>query len=108
MLPGGWLFPGQDPINHLTRRQLNRAFHAAKDAAEIDKPATLHTLRHCFATHLMEAGYDLRRIQILMGHKSLRTTTVYLHLAADAIRKVPSPLDLLKTDDDEQEQDTQS
>ncbi len=51
MLPGGWLFPGQNPVDPLTTRQLNRAFHGAKAAAGIDKPVSLHTLRHCFATH---------------------------------------------------------
>ncbi len=61
MLPGGWLFPGQNPINPLTTRQLNRAFHGAKAAAGIDKPVWLHTLRHCFATHLLEQKVDIRR-----------------------------------------------
>ena len=59
MLPGSWLFPGQNPVNHLTTRQLNRAFHAAKNAAGINKPVCLHTLRHCFATHLLEQGVDI-------------------------------------------------
>ena len=65
MLPGGWLFPGQNPVNPLTTRQLSRIFQAAKAAAEIDKPVSLHTLRHCFATHLLEQKVDIRVIQVL-------------------------------------------
>ena len=65
MLPGGWLFPGQNPVNPLTTRQLNRMFHAAKAAAEIDKSVNLHSLRHCFATHLLEQKVDIRVIQVL-------------------------------------------
>jgi len=96
MLPGGWLFPGQNPINHLTTRQLNRAFHAAKDAAGIDKPACLHTLRHCFATHLLEQKVDIRLIQVLLGHEKLNTTARYSHVASTTLRGVTSPLDQLK------------
>ncbi len=66
MLPGGWLFPGQNPVNPLTTRQLSRIFHAAKAAAEIDKRVSLHTLRHCFATHLLEQKVDIRVIQVLL------------------------------------------
>jgi site-specific recombinase XerD len=73
MLPGGWLFPGRDPVNPLTTRQLNRTFHVAKAAAGIDKRVTLHTLRHCFATHLLEQKVDIRVIQVLLGHKKLET-----------------------------------
>ncbi len=70
---GGWLFPGQNPVNHLTPRQLSRIFHAALDAAGIDKKVSLHTLRHCFATHLLEQKVDIRIIQVLLGHKKLET-----------------------------------
>ena len=62
MLPGGWLFPGRDPIDHLTTRQLGRIFHGAKQAAEIDKKVSLHSLRHAFATHLLEQKVDIRVI----------------------------------------------
>ena len=61
---GGWLFPGQNPVNHLTARQLSRIFHGAKDAAGIDKKVSLHTLRHSFATHLLEQQVAIRIIQV--------------------------------------------
>ncbi len=100
MLPGGWLFPGQNPVNHLTTRQLNRAFHAAKAAAGIDKRVTLHTLRHCFATHLLEQKVDIRVIQVLLGHKKLETTAHYSQVDSRTLKAVKSPLELLpaKTD----------
>ena len=96
MLPGGWLFSGQDPVNHLTARQLSRVFHAAKDAAGIDKRVSLHTLRHCFATHLLEQGVDIRVIQVLLGHKKLETTARYSHIASTTLKAVKSPLEYLK------------
>ena len=77
MLSAGWLFPGQNPVNPLTTRQLSRAFHGAKEAANIDKRVSLHTLRHCFATHLLEQKVDIRLIQALLGHKKLDTTARY-------------------------------
>ncbi len=95
MLPGGWLFPGQNPVNPLTTRQLNRAFHGARQAAGIDKPVSLHTLRHCFATHLLEQKVDIRVIQVLLGHKKLETTTRYSHIASTTLRATKSPLEYL-------------
>jgi site-specific recombinase XerD len=95
MLPGGWLFPGQNPVNPLTTRQLNRAFHAARQAAGIDKRVSLHTLRHCFATHLLEQKVDIRVIQVLLGHKKLDTTARYSQVANTTLRRVKSPLEHL-------------
>ncbi|SEB26618.1 site-specific integrase [Variovorax sp. YR216] len=95
MLPGGWLFPGMDPTNALTTRQLNRAVHDAADTAGIQKRVSMHTLRHCFATHLLERKVDVRVIQVLLGHKRLETTTVYTHVATDLLHEVFSPLEAL-------------
>ena len=95
MLPGGWLFPGQNPVNHLTTRQLSRVFHVAKDAAGIDKRVSLHTLRHCFATHLLEHNVYIRGIQVLLGHAKLNTTAHYSQVDSTTLKAVKSPLDLL-------------
>jgi integrase/recombinase XerD len=96
MLEGGWLFPGLNPINALSTRQLNRAIHAAADEAQIDKRVSLHTLRHSFATHLLEQKVDIRVIQVLLGHKRLDTTALYAQVATDLLREVVSPLDTLE------------
>ncbi len=95
MLPGGWLFPGQNPVNPLTTRQLRRAFDGAKVAAGIDKRVCLHTLRHCFATHLLEQKVDIRVIQVLLGHSKLDTTARYSQVASTTLRAVKSPLERL-------------
>jgi len=95
MLPGGWLFPGQNPVNPLTTRQLRRAFDGAREAAGIDKRVSLHTLRHCFATHLLEQKVDIRVIQVLLGHKKLETTAHYSQVASTTLRAVKSPLEAL-------------
>ena len=92
---GGWLFPGQNPVNPLTPRQLSRIFHGAKDAAGIDKRVSLHTLRHCFATHLLEQKVDIRVIQVLLGHAKLNTTAHYSQVDSRTLRAVKSPLELL-------------
>ena len=95
MLPGGWLFPGLNPIDPLSKRQLNRLFHVAAQTAGLDKRASLHTLRHSFATHLLEQKTDIRVIQVLLGHKKLETTALYSQVATKTLREVKSPLDAL-------------
>jgi site-specific recombinase XerD len=96
MLDGGWLFPGLDPLDALTARQLNRAVHDAAMVAKIDKRVSMHTLRHSFATHLLEQKEDIRVIQVLLGHKKLDTTARYVQVATDILREVISPLETLQ------------
>jgi site-specific recombinase XerD len=96
ILEGGWLFPGQNPVNPMTTRQLNRICHAAAQAAEIDKRVSMHTLRHSYATHLLEQKVDIRLIQVLLGHKRLETTALYTQVATEVLREVTSPLESLK------------
>jgi len=93
--PQVWLFPGQNPINPITPRQLNRAVAAAKDLAGIAKRVSPHTLRHSFATHLLEQNVDIRVIQVLLGHAKLETTALYTRVAVNTIRDVKSPLERL-------------
>jgi integrase/recombinase XerD len=93
--PPVWLFPGQNPINPVTPRQLNRAVTAAKDLAGIAKRVSPHTLRHSFATHLLEQGVDIRVIQVLLGHAKLETTALYTRVAVNTVRDIKSPLDQL-------------
>ena len=97
MLDGGWLFPGLDPVEHLSTRQLNRAIHAAADEAGINKRISMHSLRHAFATHLLEQKVDIRLIQVLLGHKKLETTALYAQVATDILREVVSPLEKLNS-----------
>jgi integrase/recombinase XerD len=91
--PQGWLFPGRDPAQPMTTRQLNRACHAAAQMAEINKRVSLHTLRHSFATHLLEKNIDVRVIQVLLGHAKLDTTALYTRVATKTISEVMSPLE---------------
>lgn len=90
-----WLFPGRGPGCHLTTRQFSRIFHEAVAAAGITKPVTLHSLRHSFATHLLERGVDIRHIQALLGHSKLDTTALYTRVATGMIASIESLLDVL-------------
>jgi integrase/recombinase XerD len=93
ILPGGYLFPGLDPLDSMSTRQLNRAVHEAAQAAHIDKRVNMHLLRHSFATHLLEQGVDIRKIQVLLGHTKLQTTALYTQVAIDTLQQVISPLE---------------
>jgi len=93
MLPGGWLFPGQNPVRPITTRQLARVVDDAARAAGIAKRVSPHTLRHSFATHLLEDGVDIRVIQVLLGHAKLDNTALYTKVATRTVRTVTSPLD---------------
>jgi len=96
MLNGGWLFPGRDPIDPLTAKQLNRAIHEAATLAKIDKRVSMHTLRHSFATHLLEQKVDIRVIQVMLGHKKLETTALYTQVATEVLKEVINPLETLQ------------
>ena len=94
--PELWLFPNQTRTDHMPTCTPARAFYRLKLRAGITHGHGIHTLRHCFATHLLEAGVDLRTIQILMGHSSLNTTAKYLHVTEKRLEQTQSPLDLLR------------
>ncbi len=94
--PKSWLFPGGRPDRPLSPCSVQRASARARVKAQIAKPVTTHTMRHCFATHLLEAGTDLRTIQLLLGHRSLNTTAVYLHVATSALQSTEGTPDLLR------------
>ena len=93
--PKTFLFPGIQLHKHFSRRSVQRIVKETTLRAHIDKTVTPHTLRHCFATHLLEAGVNIRVIQKLLGHKSLRATEIYLHVAENYINQTKSPLDSL-------------
>jgi integrase/recombinase XerD len=95
LLDGGWLFPGQNPVEPLSTRQLSRAIRAAAADAEIDKRVSMHLLRHSFATHLLEQKVDIRLIQVLLGHSKLETTSLYAQVATDVLQEVTGPLEIL-------------
>lgn len=88
-----WLFPGADETKHLNARTLQKVMKNVVQAAGIERNVTLHTLRHSFATHLLEAGTDLRHIQELLGHHHLTTTALYTHVSTESLRRIRSPLD---------------
>ncbi len=91
--PKDWLFPGEDLTRHLSERSAQRIFQASKRKAGITKPATFHTLRHSFATYLLEDGVDTRYIQELLGHGSIETTERYTHVTQKGLGRIRSPLD---------------
>lgn len=93
--PTAWLFPGYRAGHYISPRTVERACTKAASAAGLPKRIAMHTLRHSFATHLLEAGIDLRTIQMLLGHKRLETTSIYTHVTETRLRSVTSPLDLL-------------
>ncbi len=93
--PKEWLFPGRLSDKPLSVRSIQRVFKKARTLAGITKPATVHTLRHSFATHLLEQGTDLYRIQLLLGHRSLKTTAIYLHVSRKELVRIVSPLDFI-------------
>jgi site-specific recombinase XerD len=96
MYPGGWLFPGRNLAEPISPRSLNRVCKQAVHAAGLNKRVSLHTLRHSFATHLLEQGVDIRVIQVLLGHKKLETTAGYVQVAAGLLHNTTSPLDQLE------------
>lgn len=93
--PHHWLFDGQSPGKHLGRFTVSQIFRDTKRAAGIIKPASVHSLRHSYATHLLENGVNLRVIQKLLGHRSIRSTEIYTHVARNYLSDTPSPLDLI-------------
>jgi site-specific recombinase XerD len=105
--PGEWLFPNDAQTEPLDRRSGQRIFENAKRRAGLKRGRGIHTLRHCFATHLLEAGVDLRTIQMFLGHQSLNTTAVYLHLTHKRLSELQSPLDLLRLPKEEEDRRAQ-
>jgi integrase/recombinase XerD len=93
--PSSWLFPGQEPGGHLSRGALQSACRFARQRARIGKRVTAHSLRHSFATHLLESGTDIRIIQVLLGHSHLETTARYAQVATGLIAGTASPFDRL-------------
>jgi integrase/recombinase XerD len=91
--PDDWIFPGARPGRHLTTRTIQKVFHQALARAGVKKDATVHTLRHSFATHLLESGVSLRHIQLLLGHNSPKTTEIYTHVSQGDLRRITNPLD---------------
>ncbi|MBW3535176.1 MAG: tyrosine-type recombinase/integrase [Gemmatimonadetes bacterium] len=92
--PGEWLFPGSRPGRHLTTRSVQKVVDRARKRAGLEKSFSVHALRHSFATHLLEAGTDVRFIQELLGHANTRTTQIYTHVSNRELRRIKSPLDM--------------
>lgn len=91
--PEKWLFPGQKADSHITTRTVQKIFEDTVEQVGIRKGVSVHSLRHSFATHLLESGVDLRYIQELLGHKSSKTTEIYTHVSNKDLSKIKSPLD---------------
>jgi site-specific recombinase XerD len=100
--PTTWLFPGQNGTQPISRHRVAEVCKRLGIAAGVKKPVTVRALRHSFATHLLEAGQNVRLIQMLLGHRSLRTTQLYTYVSTSAVRAAPSPLEFLALSDDEQ------
>ena len=98
--PRAWLFPGARPGRHLSERSVQKIFEKTYAKTGILKQASVHTLRHSFATHLLESGVDIRYIQELLGHASAKTTQIYTHVSQREIRQITSPLDTILDDSD--------
>jgi len=96
--PKIFLFPSNRKGKPLAYETIRSVYEKARKKAGVNRGAGVHTLRHCFATHLLEAGYDIRKIQVLMGHTRLTTTMIYLHVSRETLAKIPSPLDLINPD----------
>ncbi len=90
-----WLFPGQNPDRPMTSKPVHDACRNVREASGLSKRVTVHTLRHSFATHLLETGTDIRTIQILLGHRSIKTTALYTHVSKATLEATQSPLDRL-------------
>lgn len=97
--PENWLFPGADPEKHINIRTVQTVFCKAKEKARITKEVSVHSLRHSFATHLLESGIDLRYIQELLGHSSSKTTEIYTHVSKKNLSSIKSPLDRIMDSD---------
>jgi site-specific recombinase XerD len=97
--PSEWLFPSRIAVQPITGSTVQRAFYKSLSLSGVKKKASVHTLRHSFATHLLESGTDLFYIQLLMGHTTAKTTAVYLHVGRKDLTKVKSPIDLLEDSD---------
>ena len=94
--PKDWLFPGQKGGRHISTRTVEKVFEDAVEKAGIKKEISVHSLRHSYATHLLESGTDLRYIQELLGHRSSKTTEIYTHVSKKSIGKIVNPLDNLQ------------
>jgi site-specific recombinase XerD len=102
--PKEWLFPSRDLDHPLGPSSVQKVFHEALIKTRIQKKVSVHTLRHSFATHLLEQGVEIPYIQNLLGHSDSRTTSIYLHVARKKLTEVVSPIDLLEEEPDKPKQ----